>query len=307
MILVAGLTPAWQQIIELDRLDWGEVNRARAVHWCASGKVTNVAIALAQLHAPHKAITFLGGRNGELIAAELESLGVSLQAVRTAAATRVCTTLLDAASGQTTELVENAGSVTPAELATFEQAFAAAAANAQLVLLTGSLPAGTPSGFYDRLLAQVTAPAILDIRGSELLSTLARRPLVVKPNREELGQTVGRALEHDTDLVAAMQHLRFLGAEWVVVSSGKDPLWAAGPAGVWKFWPPSATVVNPIASGDCLAAGIAAALAEGHAMREAICWGLAAAAQNVAQLLPARLDREQLAAAAAMIKSESIA
>ena len=38
MILTAGLTPAWQQVLVLDELLPGEVNRAREVHWCASGK-----------------------------------------------------------------------------------------------------------------------------------------------------------------------------------------------------------------------------------------------------------------------------
>ncbi len=47
MIVVAGLSPAWQQILSFDELRWGEVNRARSAHWCASGKVLNVGIALA--------------------------------------------------------------------------------------------------------------------------------------------------------------------------------------------------------------------------------------------------------------------
>ena len=50
MILAAGLTPAWQQIVEFDGFAVGQVNRARSVHWCASGKVLNVGIAL-QMYA----------------------------------------------------------------------------------------------------------------------------------------------------------------------------------------------------------------------------------------------------------------
>ena len=53
MILAAGLSPAWQQIVVLDDLKTGEVNRAREVHWCASGKVINVGMALHALsHSP---------------------------------------------------------------------------------------------------------------------------------------------------------------------------------------------------------------------------------------------------------------
>ena len=49
MILAAGLSPAWQQIMTLAELRIGEVNRARDVQWCASGKVLNVGLALHRL------------------------------------------------------------------------------------------------------------------------------------------------------------------------------------------------------------------------------------------------------------------
>jgi hypothetical protein len=51
VILAAGLSPAWQQIVVLESLSVSEVNRARAVHWCASGKVLNVGLALHRLCA----------------------------------------------------------------------------------------------------------------------------------------------------------------------------------------------------------------------------------------------------------------
>ena len=49
MILAAGLTPAWQQILSFDQFTLGEVNRARRSVWCGSGKVLNVGCALRQL------------------------------------------------------------------------------------------------------------------------------------------------------------------------------------------------------------------------------------------------------------------
>ena len=52
MIIAAGLTPAWQQIMRFERLATGQVNRAREVAWCASGKVLNVGLALARFETP---------------------------------------------------------------------------------------------------------------------------------------------------------------------------------------------------------------------------------------------------------------
>ena len=75
MILIAGLTPAWQQILCFDSLTLGEVNRAHEVHWCASGKVLNAARALHHLGGPGKALTIVGGATGEQIRRDAARLG----------------------------------------------------------------------------------------------------------------------------------------------------------------------------------------------------------------------------------------
>ena len=306
MILAAGLSPAWQQIVLLDQLRLGEVNRAREVHWCASGKVVNVGIALAQLGASSLMLSVAGGLPGEAMDRDLESLAVPRRWIPSSAASRVCTTLLDQATGQTTELVENASALGDGELAAFVAAYAEAIQSASAVVLTGSLPAGTPEGFYHQLLSVTRCPAILDVRGPELTTALAARPLVVKPNRAELAATVGSELESDADLIAAMNRLREQGAAWVVITQGAAAVWAAGPEGTFRLTPPTVEVVNPIACGDCLAAGISWGIADGADCLEAIKLGMGAAAQNAAMLLPARLNADHVRRLAAGIAAEQV-
>ena len=57
---------------------------------------------------------------------------------------------------------------------------------------------------------------------------------------------------------------------------------------------PVEKVVNPIGSGDALAAGIAWAIRAGRDMVEAVQLGIAAAAENLRQLETCRLDRERV-------------
>ncbi|HEY2840287.1 MAG TPA: PfkB family carbohydrate kinase, partial [Pirellulales bacterium] len=198
MIIAAGLSPAWQQILLFDRFTPGEVNRASESHWCASGKVLNVGLGLHSLGAESLTISPTGGPGGEMIEREFRDRGAPLAAIRSTHATRVCTTILDRATRVTTELVEAAPPLSPAELAEFTTRFATAAPQASALVLTGSLPAGTPPTFYrDLLRAAPAVPAILDARGPELLAALDCRPLVVKPNREELGMTFGREIKGD--------------------------------------------------------------------------------------------------------------
>ena len=291
-VVAAGLSPAWQTVMRFAALEAGEVNRASEVWRCASGKVLNVAVALATLGSKSRAVTVLGGAVAGWTAAELVGFGIDLVAVPTVTDTRCCTTLIDDATGSTTELVENAPSITPAELAGFVSAYEEAVAGAGVVVLSGSLPAGTPSTIYRDLLERTPCPAIVDARGPELLAALPCRPWLVKPNREELARTVGRPLESDTDLRVAMEWLLERGAQRALVTDGAGPATLLGPTGWFRIVPPRpVSVVNPIGCGDCLAAGIAHTIGGGGEPLEAVRFGMACAALNCGTVLTGRMDR----------------
>jgi tagatose 6-phosphate kinase len=294
MIVVAGLTPAWQQILRFERLDVGEVNRAAESAWCASGKVLNVGIAASRLGAACRTISPVGGDVSPSMRRQCAELGVDVDWIETVELTRVCTTLLDSRSGVTTELVENAKPLSAEELQAYRSAYERAAATANVAVWTGSLPVGTPATFYRDLLDVTSGQIVVDARGPELLELLdgTRRPLIVKPNREELAKTVGRSIDGEAELCRAMHELNDRGAEWVVVTQGSEGVWASSHTGLWKAAALSVRpVVNPIGCGDCLAAGIAVGLDRGDGLIDALRYGIAAASDNLTTLHPARIDR----------------
>jgi 1-phosphofructokinase family hexose kinase len=292
VIVAAGLTPAWQQILSFAAFRTGEVNRATETHWIASGKVLNVGCALHHLGVDSRTVSIFGGETVRLMRTEFDRLGVPTRWIETSAPTRVCTTILDERSRQTTELVENSSPISLSELAAFEQAFGDEARSAKWIVLSGSLPRQAPADIYQRLMRSTSANAILDVRGAELEACLPRSPFLVKPNREELAHTFGRRIDTDADLRAAMEELRCRGAQRVVVSQGAGELWFLGDAELLRFRPPKVEPINPIGCGDCLAAGLAVAYSEGADDIAAVKFGMAAAAENARQLLSARLDRD---------------
>ena len=303
MILSAGLTPAWQQILVFDRLSPGEVNRAREAVWCGSGKVLNVGLAAHHLGGPSLTLAPLGGPPLLEIEREFAEMGVPRRWIRTEAATRVCTTLLDRATGQITELVENGRPLNDGELRAYLDAYSEEAARADVVVLTGSLPAGVPISFYRELVAATRCPIVLDFRGEGLLSVLDLKPYVVKPNREELGQTIGRVLDDDAALLDAMRELNRLGAQWVVVTDGAKAVWVSSLEHVYRLVPPRIEeVVNPIGCGDSLAAGIAWATRRGEPIIDAVRLGIGAAADNLSKVLPCRLEMDQATALAERVE-----
>lgn len=291
-ILAVGLSPAWQQIVQLDRLTLGEVNRARDVTWCASGKVINVGMALHRLGATARLLTVIGGWSGREIQNEISALNLPAHWIETNQLTRICTTVLDVDQQQTTELVENASAISTAEIDHLIDCYREQVQHCDVVVGSGSLPHGVRSSLFRELLELRPVDAVLDIRGSDLSAALACRPFVVKPNRAELEQTLGRSLNSQAELVEGMRELVSRGAQWVVITDGPRPTLIVNVDYAWQIHPVSVRVVNPIGCGDCVAAGIAAGIADGLSVPEAARLGLGAAAQNATMLLPARVTRE---------------
>jgi fructose-1-phosphate kinase PfkB-like protein len=99
-----------------------------------------------------------------------------------------------------------------------------------------------------------------------------------------------------------MRDINARGAECVLVTAGGGPVWATSRDQTWRFTPVACDVVNPIGCGDCLAAGIALAACSRRPVVDAIRFGIGAAADNVGQLLPARLDPQRVASFAERVQ-----
>ena len=168
---------------------------------------------------------------------EFTAVGVDCRWIETKSETRICTTIVERAGDRTTELVENAAPLASDEIARFCDAFAEESLAADVVVLTGSLPAGVPATIYSDLLQRTSALAIVDARGPEMLAALSRRPLVVKPNREELARTFDREFRTDEDLHSAMCELNQRGAQWAIVTNGADAVWASHDGDFYRFEP----------------------------------------------------------------------
>ena len=288
MILAVGLTPAWQRVQRFEAFTPGEVNRAVETLGCASGKVLNVAVAAHLLGAPVKALAPVGRDvTGLSIRRDFESRGVVARWIETSTPARTCTTLLT--PDGVTELVENSGPVPESVRKDFSETFHEEAAFARVIVLSGSLPPGTPATFYADCIKATRVPIILDAQGGELLVALPEKPFLVKPNRRELAATLERDLGDESALHEAMVELRRRGAQWVVVTDSDRPVHVLGEGELMTFTPPKIAVVNPIGCGDAFAAGMATSLLMGPDVVKAVEQGLRAAAASGAHLLPGRL------------------
>lgn len=281
MIVTLTLNPSLDRTIEVDRLTRGAVIRAGGAHLDPGGKGVNVTRALLANGVPSRAVLPCGGDDGHQLIRLLELEGVDVLAVPTSGPTRSNVTLAEP-DGTVTKINEPGAPMSPEDLERVAAAVLTAAGSADWVVVCGSLPPGVPVDVYATLAARFAAAGIrvaVDTSGPALLAAIAAGAVLVKPNREELAEAVGRPLSSLGDVVDACRELRSWGAGTVLASLGADGAVLVDGEGVVvgesRLIEPRSTV----GAGDSFLAGFLAAGAGGAgALAEALAWGAAAAA-----------------------------
>lgn len=301
MILVVCLNPALDITHEVPAVDWAGLNRPDAVHARPGGKGLNVARTLRLLGAEVLVLGLAGGVTGATVRSGLAELAVPAAFTAIIGETRRTFTVVDRQAGRSALFSEPGPEVGEGEYAQFLGAYADTLADAEAVVLSGSLPLGVPAGAYATLSRKATAagvPVVLDAHGEALRLGAAAGPAIVKPNLAELEALSGRCLAAaggaDRHAVArAARELRAAGPQAVVVTLGADGLLAITQNGTWHAGPPDEVTGNPTGAGDAVAAGLTHGLVLGlpwgRRLRHAVALGAASAAAPVAgEFSPAR-------------------
>ena len=302
MIVIIAPSLDDKRIYPLRKWTPGGVFRSRGVIRHASGKGANAARAVARRGGEVLLCAPAGPALRPLLDAQLAALGVRLRLTPTRAETRCCVTVLED-DGRATELVQEALPLETDEALRFVADTMDAIDAARAVLLAGSLPSGLEADFYGRCARHAAArgvPVVLDAQGEAVWTAIPGSNAVVKINREEFhalhplaaardcednDRTAVRDREDD-DLAAQLCRR---GASAVVVTDGGAPVRVWTEAGRSMIAVPSVRVVNPVGSGDAMSGGIAAALAAGATLPEAVRAGIALGVANARTLLPGEI------------------
>lgn len=290
-VVCCGLSPTVQRTLFFAQpVCRGAVVRATRCITTASGKAVNVARMVAQLGADSCLVHPLAGETGLLVESLLNADSVR-QSVHWLGSglTRTCTTVID---GETTELVEEAPRIGSTDLRSIEAMLDIALGGARLLCLSGSTPGGIDEGWYAGWVERANdlgVPTLVDAQRGPLIHCLPKHPWLVKPNRTEAIATLG--LEPNSSARDVALALQDAGARHALVSDGPGAAVFAGPDGCKKVVPQPVDAVNPIGSGDALAAGVAAAFAQGiEDWNDLLRHGFAAAAANCLSATSGTLD-----------------
>ena len=300
-VLTITLNPAIDQTIPVKKLIPGEVHRATGFTSTPGDKGIGVSIILAKLGVATTATGWIGADNDKLFVQAFDDNGIRDAMIRLPGATRTNVKLVDHEAGESTDVNLPGIQLDPEERAKDEQLL-----NERMESLVrrgdwcefgGSLPPGCDVGIWHHLaktLVDKGVNLVIDVAGSQLGAVLEGwkkavsdtvGPVMIKPNRSELEELVGRSLKDTAELIKAAEELKKAhNIQRVVVSMGGEGALIIGPEGRWMAKPPKVHVATTVGAGDTLVAGTIARLLHGQPFPQAAVFGMACAAARIQQI-----------------------
>jgi len=253
------------------------------LHLHPGGQGVWVARMASELGASPILCTFLGGETGATLQPLLASIPAELRAVRTHGSSG--SYVSDRRSGDRA-LVARAVRPAPQrhELDDLVAATTVAALASSVLVLCNPFPAeGIPDEVYETIAASARAAGVTvvaDLSSPRLDRVLPYRPQLVKLNDWELAEYI-RGPVDGARAIAAAERLRDAGAEAVAVTRAEQPIivvWSKGEP--FEIVPPSFPHGFREGCGDTMTGAIAAGLARGLTLPDALVLGAAAGSAN---------------------------
>ena len=271
-IVALALNPSLDTTIWLDQIRMGEENIATAERFDASGKAVNIARTLKYYGVENELVLLLGKHNMIPYISQLDREKIKYHLVTVEGHTRENLTIIQR-DGNSTRIMRK-GFVVEHEaveevLAMLEQCVG----EGTLVMISGQLPDGVSVRRFKMICAKIKelgGVISLDSRSLTLEDMLEIGPWLIKPNRREFLQLVGRPLETRQELAAAAAEVVKQGIRHCLVSLGADGLVYAGPEGVFAAYVPQVIVKSATSAGDSLLSGFIKAKLSGKDIRRCL-------------------------------------
>jgi len=283
VIVTLTLNPSLDRTVTLDRLVPGSVLRTSEPTLEPGGKGVNVTRALSANGVESVAVVAVAGPEGAELTRLLKAASVSCRFVPVSGRTRSNLTVAEA-DGTITKLNEPGSHLTESDLRAVATAVRSTVRDGDWLIVSGSMPPDIEGSHVRSLLKDAVAAGAqlaVDSSGYPLAAAIDVRPRIVKPNRAELAELVGRELRSISAVISAAQEIRDRGVEYVLVSLGAEGAVLIGPDSVLVGESRVDRPVSTVGAGDSFLAGFLSRFsvdeaALDDAFVEALTWGAAA-------------------------------
>jgi len=245
----------------------------------------NVARAISKLGGDALALFPAGGPAGLLLASLLDAEGVRYQSMPIGAWTRENLNALERVTGRQFRFLMPGPTLHEREWQAVLDTIATLEPRPEYLVASGSVPPGVPADFYARVAQRALRSGIrliLDASGEPLRRAAGAGVYLLKPSLREFEELTGERNCEEARLPVLGQRLIDEGrCEILVLSLGaQGVLWmSASERG--RRAAPAVPVKSSVGAGDSMVAGLTLALARGWPLRDAVAFGVAAAAASV--------------------------
>lgn len=264
MIYTITFNPALDYITQVENFKIGEINRTKTETILPGGKGLNVSIVLKNLEIENTALGFVAGFTGEELIRKMESQGVKTDFVKVEKGlTRINVKISSINENKVEETALNGmgPQITKEDIEVLFEKIQNMSTN-DIVILSGSIPKNIDNDIYEKICKELNEKHITFIVDSTqelLMNVLKYHPFLIKPNKEELEETLNRKILTKEDIINAAKTLQKMGAQNVLVSLGNDgALLLTKEDDTYYSKAPRGQVVNTVGSGDSMVAGFLA-------------------------------------------------
>lgn len=244
----------------------------------------NVARVVRRLGTEAIAVAPLGGDNGRMVVEQLIAEGVTVEQVEVEHLIRQSFAVTEESTGHQYRFVLPARRLDPSEVDRCVDTTCDLADDARCVVVSGSIDLPDVTEVLRTIVVTVhPVPVLIDTSGDALAAALQSGAALLKPSARELADLVGRRLDTEDDITHAASEVverATVDALLVSIGSGGAVLVRPGRPPV-RFRAPTVRVRSTIGAGDSLVGGIAAGLARGEDLPDAIRLGIAAGTATV--------------------------
>lgn len=284
MILCITPNPALDRTLTVSGYTAGGVFRPDEVNVKAGGKGINVARAVAALGGNALCAGFLGGYQGRYLASLAAAEGLNTRWIFVDhVETRICTILVDPATGQSTGIYEAGFDVSEANWHHLLDVLQPDLDNSCYISFSGSLPAASSLPHFSNMLHRLTASGHrvwVDTSGAALAEAARIPGIALKVNTDEISELLGEVIVTPEDSVHVARQLQQKTLAPVVITLGAMGAVWVDKARTYEARPPRVTAVNAVGSGDSFLAGLLLALEAAQAIPEAMRQAVAVGTAN---------------------------
>ena len=282
MILTVCMSPCVDVTVELDEFKVGKTNVVKRKALSLGGKALNVAIGVKRLGGDSYMTGVMYKENGFMFENVLNEEGVPFTFTWSEGRVRENYKFIDRRA-MLTEVNDVGQAVSKECLEEILTAVNSFSACSNVTVISGGLPRETDVSYYAKLVKAVDARSlkIVDASGQRMFEALNIGVDLVKPNIDELENTICRAVANKEDMLDGCYELLNRGAKVVLLSLGRKG--AVITDGLHNYYCRSKNVAvnSTVGAGDAMVAAAAVGLEQGASLQDILRTGVAAGTANV--------------------------